>query len=105
MPLENGAKAERIAIYARVSTEDQAERQTVQGQLDFLRDICRVYSLSVVAEFIDDGCSGAIPLGQRPDGRRLLDAAQTGEFATVLIYRLDRLGRSLSALLEANSAL
>jgi predicted site-specific integrase-resolvase len=27
----------RVALYARVSTEDQAERQTVQGQLDFLR--------------------------------------------------------------------
>ena len=29
----------RLVLYCRVSTEDQAERQTVQGQLDFLRRV------------------------------------------------------------------
>ena len=29
--------AQAVAIYARVSTEDQAERATIQSQLDFLR--------------------------------------------------------------------
>jgi len=29
LPEQNGNKPERVALYARVSTEDQAERQTV----------------------------------------------------------------------------
>ena len=105
LPEQNGNKPERVALYARVSTEDQAERQTVQGQLDFLRSFCGLYGLPIAGEFIDDGWSGTIPLGQRLEGRRLLGAAEVGAFSVVLLYRLDRLGRSLSALLEAHGAL
>ena len=95
----------RIALYARVSTEDQAERGTIQGQLDFLRSYVGLYGLSVVHEYIDDGWSGTTPLSQRPDGRQLLADATAGAFDEVLVYRLDRLGRSLRTLLEAHGAL
>ncbi len=101
----NDDRPERVALYARVSSEDQAERQTVRGQLDFLRNFCELYGLPVAGEFVDDGWSGAVALGQRPNGRRLLEGAEAGAFETVLVYRLDRLGRSLSALLDAHSAL
>jgi site-specific DNA recombinase len=98
-----------VAIYARTSTEDQAERQTVQGQLEFLRRFCSLYShvqrYEIAAESVDDGWSGTVPLGERPDGRRLLEDARAGRFQEVLVYRLDRLGRSLRALLNANLAL
>jgi site-specific DNA recombinase len=97
--------ASRVAIYARVSTEDQAERQTVQAQLEFLRRFCTLYNLPVTSEYVDDGWSGTIPLGERRDGRRLLSDAQAGSFDAVLVYRLDRLGRSLAALISAHSAL
>ena len=55
-----------------MSTEDQAERETIQGQLDFLRRYVALHELPVAGEYVDDGVSGAIPLGDRPDGRRLL---------------------------------
>ncbi|MSQ23480.1 MAG: hypothetical protein EXR58_02855 [Chloroflexi bacterium] len=95
----------RVAIYARVSTEDQAERQTVKGQLTFLRDFCRLYSYEIAGEYVDEGVSGAKRLTERPEGQRLLDDAKTGAFGQVLVYRLDRLGRSLSSLLEAHHLL
>ncbi|MBX5492863.1 MAG: recombinase family protein [Chloroflexi bacterium] len=38
-------------------------------------------------------------MGERPDGRHLLEDARAGRFQEVLVYRLDRLGRSLRALL------
>ena len=95
----------RVALYARVSTEDQAERQTVQAQFDSLRRYCGMYQLPIAAEYVDDGISGATPLDRRAQGRRLLDDGGTRAFGAVLVYRLDRLGRSLSTLLAAHQAL
>ena len=95
----------RVACYARVSTEDQAERQTVASQTEFLRRYCELHELPVAGVYIDDGVSGATPLESRPEGRRLLDDAETGKFNVVLVFRLDRLGRSLKALLEAHERL
>ena len=95
----------RVALYARVSTEDQADRGTIQAQLTLLRNLAQAYGWHVVGEYVDDGISGTIPLGDRPDGRRLLEDARSGVFASVVAYRLDRVGRSLRALLDAHDAL
>jgi len=43
--------------------------------------------------YLDDGVTGTTPLGQRPEGSRLLAAAKEKAFDTILVYRLDRLGR------------
>jgi site-specific DNA recombinase len=94
-----------MALYARVSSEDQAERGTIKGQLDFLRDYAKLMALPIVDEYADDGISGTIPLAQRPDGQRLLHDAELGRFGGVLLYRVDRLGRSLTALLDAHAQL
>ena len=94
-----------VALYTRVSTEDQAERSTIQAQRDFLRSFVQLYGLTIVGEYADDGVTGTIPLSQRPDGRRLLQDVSTGRFNCVLVYRVDRLGRSLTALLDAHAAL
>jgi len=94
-----------VALYTRVSTEDQAERSTIQSQQDFLRSFAQLYGLTISAEYADDGVTGTIPLSQRPEGRRLLQAVSTGCFNCVLVYRVDRLGRSLTALLDAHAAL
>src|SRR5437016_3564942 len=94
-----------VALYMRVSSEDQAERGTIGAQRDFLRQFADLYSLPVLEEYEDDGITGTLPLSQRPAGRRLLDDAQSGRFGCVLVYRVDRLGRSLTALLEAHTVL
>jgi site-specific DNA recombinase len=80
----------RAAIYARVSTEDQAERQTIQAQLDFLRKYCELHQIPVAGEYVDNGISGGTELKARPEGLRLLDDAGLGRFDVVLVYRLDR---------------
>ena len=85
--------ATAYAIYARVSTEDQAERQTVQAQLDFLHKYCDLHGMTITGEYVDDGISGSTPLPDRMDGRRLLQDAEAGRFGVVIVYRLDRLGR------------
>jgi site-specific DNA recombinase len=55
--------------------------------------------------YADDGVSGTIPLHERPEGRRLLEDAKEGKFSTVLVYRLDRLGRSLLVTVDAHDRL
>ena len=90
-----------VALYARVSTEEQAERDTIQAQVDFLRRFCQLYRLTVAAEYLDEGVSGTVPLGERPAGQRLLADARDGRFGVVLVYRTDRLARRLTVLLAA----
>ncbi|WP_179136846.1 recombinase family protein [Candidatus Entotheonella palauensis] len=97
--------SQHIALYTRVSTEDQAERSTIQAQRDFLRNYAQVFGLSIVDEYADDGVTGTIPLSARPGGNRLLEDAKEKRFGCVPVYRVDRLGRSLTALLEAHNEL
>jgi site-specific DNA recombinase len=91
----------RIAIYCRVSSEDQTERRTVDNQIDFLRRYAELHGLEVADAYVDDGVSGTVPLQERAGGARLLADADAGRFQRVVVYRLDRLGRSLRVLLDA----
>jgi len=43
----------QVALYMRVSSEDQAERGTIDAQRDFLRGFTRLYDLPVFDEYAD----------------------------------------------------
>jgi DNA invertase Pin-like site-specific DNA recombinase len=92
---------EPTALLARVSGEDQQRNETIQPQLDFLRKHAELHQLNVAGVYIDDGVSGAIALDERPDGRRLVEDAKAGRFKRVIVYRLDRLARTLNVLMGA----
>ena len=49
----------RAALYARVSTERQADRGTIGSQLVLLREHIVAVGDELVGEYVDDGCSGA----------------------------------------------
>jgi site-specific DNA recombinase len=84
----------RVATYERVSSEDQRERETIKTQSEELaRRLDSDPTVQLVARFIDDGISGTIPMGERPQGRRLLQAAAAQEFDELWIYNMKRLGR------------
>jgi site-specific DNA recombinase len=105
MPSTNGHGPERVALYLRVSGEEQREKATIEIQREFLDGYCQLHGLEVAGWYEDDGVSGAIPLHERPDGRRLLEDAKAGKFQTVLVYRLDRFGRSLLGIVDAHDRL
>ncbi len=79
----------RAALNARVSTAEQ----TVDPQLDALREYARARGLEVVEEFVDLGVSGA--KDRRPALDRLLKDAQRRRFDLVACVKLDRLARSV----------
>jgi site-specific DNA recombinase len=107
MPSTNGhgSKVEQVALYLRVSSEEQRYRETIEIQNDFLEQYRGLYELEVADIYKDDGISGTIPLHERPEGRRLLEDAKEGKFGAVLVYRLDRLGRSLLVIVDAHDRL
>jgi site-specific DNA recombinase len=108
MPSTNGhgsEASERVALYMRVSSEEQRDRETIEIQREFLQEYCRLYGLEVAQVYADDGVSGTIPLHERLEGSRLLEDAKEGKFSTLLIYRLDRLGRSLLVIVDAHDRL
>src|SRR5438445_5079467 len=49
----------RAALYARVSTEEQAERYGLTSQVSELRELAQRKGYEIVAELSDDGVSGA----------------------------------------------
>jgi site-specific DNA recombinase len=106
MPTSNGhgsksGATERVALYLRVSSEEQREAGTIQTQDDYLERHAAELGFEAVEVYADDGISGTIPLHERPEGRRLLEDARLGKFDTVLVYRLDRLARTQLAILDA----
>jgi DNA invertase Pin-like site-specific DNA recombinase len=85
----------RCAIYARVST---SANQSVEMQLRDLRQLAQQRGFEIVTEYCDEGFSGSSD--SRPQLDRMLADAQKGKFSAILIWRLDRLGRSLQHLVR-----
>jgi site-specific DNA recombinase len=85
----------KAAIYARVSTEEQTERATIQTQLTACRAYAERQGWEVVEEVKDDGVSGAIPFAERPGGRQLIELATTHTVERVVMLSVDRLARSI----------
>jgi DNA invertase Pin-like site-specific DNA recombinase len=84
----------RVALYARVSTTGHG--QDVGLQLDELRQVAAQRGWQAV-EYIDDGVSGTKT--SRPALDRMLGDAQAGRLDLVVVWKLDRLGRSLQHVL------
>ena len=89
----------RIAIYGRVSTDEQQRKETIDAQLEALRRTLPG-DYEVVETYLDDGISGTVSFEDRPAGRRLLKEAEAGRFEQVLAYKLDRLGRNTLDILK-----
>ncbi len=83
----------RAAIYARVSTDRQRERHTIDSQLRLLPQHAAREGWEVINIYKDDGKSGETVEG-RPEFKRLLDDAADHQFDVVLVIDLDRITRS-----------
>lgn len=89
----------QTAIYCRVSTEEQAkEGFSIHAQRDKLTKYAEANDWCVVDYYIDDGISGK-NLVDRKEVLRLLEDVKSGKVKNVLIYKLDRLTRSVKDLI------
>ena len=103
--MSSGAAPLRVALYARVSSAEQRERQTIEAQVHTLREHAAQRGWDVADEYLDDGVSGTSWLHERPGGQRLLADAAADEFERVLLVRGDRLARDTEVALNAYKAL
>ncbi len=85
-----------MALYARVSTEEQREGQTIDSQVSELERFARGKYWRIVDTYKDEAWSGA--LLARPALDRLRDDASKRLFDAVLINDVDRLARDVSHL-------
>lgn len=79
----------KVAIYCRVSTEDQ----NVDQQAQFLKEWCNKHAYEIVKTIRDEE-SGRLDLLDRKKFLKLLDASKLGKFGAIVIYNLDRLTRN-----------
>ena len=89
-----------VALYLRVSTEEQRERQSILTQREFGQRFGELHQLPLYEIYPDDGVSGTVPFESRPAGRRVLEAARQGRFDQLLVFKLDRLGRETRLILN-----
>jgi DNA invertase Pin-like site-specific DNA recombinase len=89
---QKNAKMLRAALYARVSTQDQ---QTLPMQNRAMREYAARRGWAIAMQVKEVG-SGAL---QRQRREKLIEAARRREIDVVLVWRLDRWGRSVTDLL------
>jgi site-specific DNA recombinase len=99
------AKTKRVAIYLRVSTEEQAKEghYGLEVQEDRLKQFCNSQGFSLASEHIfkDEGLSGTLEIESRPGLFRAFEAAKNKEYDLLLVYKLDRIFRNQRKLLNA----
>jgi DNA invertase Pin-like site-specific DNA recombinase len=79
----------KVAIYARVSTDDQ----NCALQLEALRAHCKRWEFQITKEYVDSGFSGKA--ASRPALDELLADARERRFEAVIVWKIDRFGRSV----------
>ena len=97
--LVSGASNMRCAIYTRKSVDERPD--SLLGSVHRQRELCEAYVASQAGEgwtqlgdyYDDEGWSGANL--QRPSLARLLAAAERGDVEAIVVYKIDRLSRSL----------
>jgi site-specific DNA recombinase len=98
-----------IAIYSRKS-KFTGKGESIGNQVELCREYIRIHYGEDVAEqaliFEDEGFSGGNL--NRPDFRKMMDAAKKRKFRAIIVYRLDRISRNISdfaSLIESLSRL
>jgi DNA invertase Pin-like site-specific DNA recombinase len=86
----------RAALYARVST---LNGQHPEMQLAELREYASRRGWKIMGEYVDEGVSGSKE--SRPELNRLMADAHSRKFDIVLVWKIDRFGRSLKHLVTA----
>ena len=91
-------KKSKIAIYSRVSTEEQAkEGLSVDAQIDKCKSFCNARDWSIFKIYKDAGFSAGTL--NRPAMELLLRDAKDSKFDIILVYKIDRFSRKLKDLI------
>ena len=94
----------RVAIYTRVSSQEQADNGTsLESQAEQLEAFCKGQKWEIFNQYTDPGFSGKDD--KRPGLESLRRDAKAGYFEKVIVWRLDRLARNLRLILGIEAEL
>ncbi len=82
----------KVAIYARVSTEQQIENYSISLQKERMKSFCSSKGWDDITEYVDGGYSGSNL--NRPALQQLEKDIKSKKVNVVIVYKLDRLSRS-----------
>ncbi|HOU16119.1 MAG TPA: recombinase family protein [Anaerolineae bacterium] len=90
----------RAIVYARVSTDDQADRgYSLSAQVEAGRKYADVHGFTVTSELIDDGVAGALAFSERPAGATAWTMLRQHQADVLIVQNVDRLSRDVVNLL------
>ena len=84
----------KVALYTRVSQKSQS----VERQINELREIAERNQFRVVSEYADEDISGSVE--SRKGLNNMIHDALIGKFDTIMVLELSRLGRSVKNMCE-----
>lgn len=88
--------AQRVALYIRVSTEEQALRgYSLEAQRETLESYAKAHGMIIVDFYQDEGKSARKPYRTRPEFMRLLHDVESGKIDLILFIKLDRWFRNV----------
>ncbi len=91
----------RVAVYRRVSREEQAEGYSWDAQSRAAALYCTSHNWTIVREYADEGRSAWTDIvAKRPGFAQMLQDAELGLFDVVLVHKLDRFARNILVTLE-----
>lgn len=98
-PADAPIERRRVAIYVRVSTEEQAQHgYSIAAQIDRLQAYAKHENCIVLEPYVDDGYSGKDL--NRPAMERLLHDAKLKRFDLLVVFKLDRISRKVVDLIS-----
>lgn len=90
---------EKVGVYVRVSTEEQAkEGISLDAQIDRCRAFCKARGWKVFKIYTDAGYSAGTM--DRPALKNLIDDISESKFSILLVYKIDRFSRNLKDLIS-----
>jgi len=90
----------KVAIYARVSTAEQAEEgYSIDAQIELIKNRCTVEGKTVVAVYADRGISGK-SMTKRYELQKMLQDSKYNLFDEVIVWKTNRLARNMLDLLQ-----
>jgi site-specific DNA recombinase len=84
----------RCALYLRLSNSTDSST-SIERQRAACTSYAEAREFTVVAEYVDDGVSGAKEALKRPGLTQVVNGAQAGQFDVLIVAKLDRLARSV----------
>src|SRR2546425_5095000 len=101
-PANGHQRRQRVALYVRVSSEEQLEGYSLDAQVRAAQAFCAERGWEIVATYPEEGKSARYEdLSRRPRFKAMLEAAEARLVDVVLVHKLDRFAPNLLVLLTS----